>query len=213
MANMSDDDPKLSVVQGAEKAHGPVVKLLRERLFGVDSKSVFGSGLDMGEYFQTLDFLRYQRCIVTQPKYEQRRRMEYILRLSVEHAAIVAQDRFSTAWSEACIESIIEGNWEDLRIRIGMLTFDDERVVGARPAWAELARTRFVRFVEIATEALEGRPKVYCPLCVKPLDPERLHTFFDGRHECQRCDVVFDDDGTTTPRDRARLTTVDGGEP
>jgi hypothetical protein len=84
---------------------------------------------------------------------------------------------------------------------IETLKFEEER----REYRQEIAK-RFARFVSIAQEAYDTRPKVFCPVCMRPAPAESIGAFHDGRHVCPWCEIVHDDEGQWLERDKANLS-------
>jgi hypothetical protein len=206
MTDEKDKNPVLEVKDGGYPKKGEGLKILGE-FFDVNGDNFLGSGMNAVDWSATADFLRYQRCFITQPLYEKRRRMEYIVKLAAEQERLMAQERFATSWSENIIEAIIEGDWKAVKMWAEHLRFEDEPT-----SFRAQAAARFVKFVEIAMEAYETRPKIFCPRCRKPPPSEMIASWHDGRHVCPWCDVVFDDAGNAEDKARARLQSLDGGK-
>jgi hypothetical protein len=207
---MTTDDEKKSPVLEVMDGGMPKGDLASKFLGGfldVKGTNFFGSGMSFPEWSATADFLRYRRSFVTQPLEEQTRRLKYIVALSAELERMRQTDVFATAWCEYTIKTIIEGDWKMVAMWTESMLFKEE-IVDIR----NLAAPRFAKFVEIATEAYETRPKVFCPVCHKPPPAAKLASWQDGRHVCPWCDLVFDDTGKSESTGRARLHTVDGGE-
>lgn len=206
---MPDDDKKdhnpLLEVKDGGYPRGESASFLRQFL-DPNGHNFLGSGLSAIEWNATADFLRYDRCFTTQPLEERRRRMHYVIKLAAEQERLVERDRFATRHSELVIESVIDGDWKAVKMWTEGLLFKDE------PSVREVAAKNFAKFVEIATEAYETRPKVFCPVCRKPPPEEKLASWRDGRHLCPRCDVVFDGEGNFQEKARANLQTIEGGE-
>lgn len=198
-------DPILTVKDGGLPSREDIPKFLGG-FFDLNGNNFLGSGMSYFEWSRTSDFLRYERCLITQTREEKARRMKYLVRMAAEQERIEAQDIFATRWSQACIEAVIEGDWNAVEMWTKELTFEKEH-----PHIKELAARRFVKFVEIAKEALDTRPKIFCPVCRKPPDETKLNGWSDGRHVCTWCDVVFDDNGNFEQTGRARLRPVEGG--
>jgi len=199
--------PVLKVMDGA-RPRGDEARKLLDGLFDVYGDNFLGSGMSFHEWTITGDVLRYHRWYGTQAQEERRRRMKYIIAMAVEHDRICQQDLFATAWSQSCIEAIIAGDWDELRICTDMLKFEQES-----EEIRNIAAAKFLKFVEIAEEAYVTRPKVFCPVCRKPTPKDHIGSFHDGRHVCPWCDVVHDDEGKWVEKGKASVTPVeDAGE-
>lgn len=205
---MADDDektPLLTVKDGGMPPKGDLSSFLNGFL-DVHGNNFLGSGTSYIEWLQTARFLQYERSFCTQTREEKTRRMGYIVRLSAEQERLVARERFATRWSELAIEAVIDGDWNTVDMWIKELRFEKES-----PELQELAAANFAKFVEILQETYDTRPKIFCPVCRKPPSEADIKSWVDGRHVCSWCDVVFDDDGKSEPKGRARLKSVDGG--
>lgn len=200
---MSDDDaptnPTLEVKDGGHP--GRASKSLLASFLDTKGNNFLGSGISFSDWVRTADYLRYERCYITQTREEKRRRLMYLVRLAGELERILDHHLFATSWAEAVIEGVLEGDWKQVAMWCAMLTFEDED-----PHVREVAAPIFAKFVEIGREAHATRPVVFCPVCRK--QPTKLRTWADGRHLCPNCDVVFDDSGNAVPKARAHLRPV-----
>lgn len=194
--------PVLAVKDGGFPEKGAARKLLGE-FFDVDGANFMGSGMTFTEWTRTADFLRYERWYATQTKDERRRRMKHIVALAAEHQRICERDLFATMWSELCIEAVIAGDWNEVKLCIGTLKFEHEG-----PNIRNVAAPIFAKFVEIAQEAYDTRPQVYCPICRKPAPASFIGKHPDGRHVCPWCKVVHDDEGNYEDEAKANLQAV-----
>ena len=205
---MSDEDekdtrsPTLKVLDG-DLPQGDDGKKWLKTFFDMEGDNFLGSGMTFHEWSRFGDVIRYHRWYGNRARDEKKRRMKYIIAMSSEHERVCAQDRFATSWSEACIEAVIEGDWNGVQSSAQGLKFEDE---GADIR--NIAALRFAKFVEIAMEAYETRPKVFCPVCRRPSPQEYIGAHPDGRHHCPWCQVVYDDAGKWVKKDKANLTPV-----
>ncbi len=205
---MSDDDkddkrsPALKIEDGG-MASGAQAQNLIKKLFDMEGCDFLGSGMSYHEWARLGDVLRYHRFFGNQAREERRRRMKYIVALSAEHERICQVDTFATAWSEATIEAVINGDWEEVKMWTESMEFRDEN-----PSIRNIAAPKFARFVEIAREAWETRPKVFCPLCHRPTPEKHIARHHDGRHVCPWCKIVHDDAGDWVEQERANLSPV-----
>lgn len=205
---MSDEIPKnptLEVKDGGFPSRTEAPGILKT-LFDTKGNNFLGSGLSFADWSRTADYLRYERSFVTQTPEEQRRRMHYIVKLSAEQERILEIELFATLWSESVIRGIIEGDWKAVKMWTESLLFLEES-----EHIRNIAAPRFAKFVEIAREAYDTRPTVFCPVCRKAPPQEKIKSWEDGRHVCPFCSIVFDDEGNFQDKARARLKPVDGG--
>lgn len=103
---------------------------------------------------RAMSALRIRSSWFQQSRDERKRRLRLIFDLVRELDRIRAQDHFCTGLGEACIESVIEGDWRMVREWRGHFTFVDEGpVVSARyaPIWAT-----FVRHIDDALMLMSG---------------------------------------------------------
>lgn len=198
-----EKSPVLAVKDGGTPKKEAAHKLLGE-FFDVKGDNFLGSGMSFTDWNRTADFLRYERWYGTQVQEEQRRRMKYIVAMAAEHERLCERDRFASAWSERCIEAVIEGDWNDVKMWAEHLKFEQEG-----PNIRNVAAPNFAKFVEIALEAYETRPKVFCPVCRKPAPQESIGKHHDGRHVCPWCKIVHDDEGKWVDKDKANLKPVE----
>lgn len=182
---------------------GEEAQALLKKLFDMEGDDFLGSGMNFHEWIRLGDVLRYRRFFGNQAREERRRRMKYIVALSVEHDRICQQDRFATAWSEATIEAVINGDWDEVKMWTDTLEFRDEA-----PQIRNIAAPKFAKFVEVAREAWETRPKVFCPVCFRPAPQEYVGKHDDGRHVCPWCKIVHDDAGEWVEQDKAHVKPV-----
>lgn len=206
---MSDEknSPLLTVKDGGIPDR-KTLKSLHSKLLDLDGHNFMGSGLNATEWFATMDVLRYDRWHGSQTAEEKRRRMKYVVLLCAEQKRLEDEDIQATGLSLALIENVIEGDWNSVTMWIEALKFREDR-----PDFRNRQAARFARFAEIAQEAYDTRPKVFCPLCVRPAPKDQVAAFRDGRHVCPWCDVVYDDAGTWTKKDRANLSPVEDDAP
>jgi hypothetical protein len=199
--------PTLKVKDG-DTPRGAEAQGWIKKLFDLEGDDFLGTGMNFHEWSRLGDGLRYHRFLGNQARDERKRRMKYIVALSVEHDRICQQDRFATYWSEACIEAVINGDWNEVKMWAESLKFKDE---GADIR--NLAAPKFAKFVEIALRAWETRPRVFCPICRRPTPGEHIGKYPDGRHICPWCKVVHDDAGEWVEQDKAHMSTVEDPKP
>lgn len=80
-----------------------------------------------------------ERSWTFQTRAEQSRRLDAVIKLSVELAKVRETTNFATRLAELAIESVIEGDWQQVEEWADHFTFDDEREeirVSAGPAYA-----------------------------------------------------------------------------
>lgn len=203
---MSDDEkksPELEVRDGGMPDRKKLRELLHGTFLDVHGDNFMGSGMGFMEWVRTMDLLKYERWYGTQTREERRRRMKYLIQLCAEQERLVEDDISATGLSEAVIENVIEGDWIEVKSWIEHLKFEEER-----GEYRSLMAKRFEKFVEIAQEAYDTRPKVFCPLCRKPAPKEYIGKWHDGRHVCPWCHVVHDDEGNHVDEGKAKLSAV-----
>lgn len=205
---MSEEDEKKSPVLRVKDGGAgdrDTINLFRGTFLDVHGDNFMGSGLDFHEWFRTMDTLRYDRWFGTQAREERRRRMKYIVKLCAEQERILEEHGLqATGLSEALIENVIEGDWVGVKAWIEGLKFEEEA-----GRYRSVMASRFAKFVEIAQEAYDTRPKVFCPVCARPAPKEHVGSFHDGRHECPWCKIVHDDEGNFVERAKANLSAVE----
>lgn len=206
---VSDEGEKKSPVLEVKDGGMPdrqTMKLLRGTFLDPQGPDYMGSGLSFSEWFATADVLRYNRWFGTQTREEQQRRMRYVIALCAEQERLVAASLFACGTSQGLIEKVIEGDWNSVKMTIETLRFNHEcEELRTREA------TRFAKFVALAQEAYDTRPKVFCPVCTQATPRDQIGSFHDGRHVCPRCQIVHDDEGNWVKKDRANLSPVEGG--
>lgn len=204
------EDTRTSAQKVGDGGHprGDEAKRLLGGFFDVHGDNFLGSGMTFHEWSMSGDLVRYRRFLGLQARDERRRRMKYVVAMSVEHDRICQQDRFATFWSEACIEAVINGDWDEVKMWAESLKFKNEG-----PDIRNIAAPKFANFVKIALEAYETRPTVFCPICYRPAPPEHVGAHHDGRHVCPWCKIVHDDEGNAVEQDKANVMPVDDPEP
>lgn len=88
-----------------------------------------------------------------QDRSERKRRLHFVIELSVELTKIKEQTEFSTRLAELGIESIIEGDWTIVKEWADHFSFEDERDE-IRLSCADV----YARFQELLQQAWETRP-------------------------------------------------------
>jgi hypothetical protein len=95
-------------------------------LLGSDSTNFLGTGLTMREFMRLHDAEKIARSWSLQPREEQRRRLDAVMRLSVELARVRESTVFSTRLAEMAIEAVIEGDWKMVSEWAEHFSFSDE---------------------------------------------------------------------------------------
>jgi hypothetical protein len=90
-----------------------------------------------------------------QQREERKRRLHFVMELSIELAKIKEQMTFATGLAELGIESVIEGDWNMVKEWADHFTFNDERDE-IRLSSAEV----YARFSELLQQCWETRPGV-----------------------------------------------------
>jgi hypothetical protein len=93
---------------------------------GPDSTNFFGTGLALREFMELHNAERVARSWALQPREEKRRRLNTVMRLSVELTRIREITVFSTGLAEQAIESVIEGDWKMVESWTEIFAFDDD---------------------------------------------------------------------------------------
>ena len=88
-----------------------------------------------------------------QQRDERKRRLHFVMELSIELAKIKEQMTFATGLAELGIESVIEGDWNMVKEWADHFTFNDERDE-IRLSSAEV----YARFSELLQQCWETRP-------------------------------------------------------
>ncbi len=204
---MSDDEekrsPELEVKDGGVPSRKELRNLLHGTFLDVHGDNFMGSGLGFSEWAKTMDILKYERWYGNQAREEKKRRMQFLLQLCAEQERLVSTDISATGLSENLIENRIEGDWNGVKCWIDGLKFDEER-----GEYRSLMAKRFEKFVAIAQEAYDSRPKVFCPGCRKPAPKQNIGSWPDGRHECPWCEIVHDNEGNWAQKDKANIRAV-----
>jgi len=199
-------NPVLEVKDGGYPGR-EMLDSLKKTLFDTGGDNYLGSGMTFHDWFAMMDLLRYDRWQATQAPHEKRRRMRYLISLCAEQARLVEESIQATGIYEMLIEDLIAGDWKGVDCCIQSLKFE-----GERPEYRQPQAERFARFVKIAQEAYDTRPKVFCPVCMRPAPKEHVGAFHDGRHVCPWCEVVHDDEGNYEDRAKANLRPVKESE-
>lgn len=200
----TDDDkprPLLEIKDGGAPV-GKQVGMLRGSLLDPYSTNFMGSGLDFAEYMTTMDVLRYDRWYATQVRDERQRRMRYLIQLCAEQERLVEQSIQATGISQSLIEAVIEGDWSAVQMWIEHLHFGEEH-----NEYRAIQAKRFERFCQIAQEAYDTRPTVFCPQCLRPTPAQALVDDPDPPHRCPWCKIWHD--GTTLVDDPSALRPVE----
>jgi len=108
---------------GARPAGSERAKLSRL----MDETNFLGSGLTVAEWMRLGMAERMAASWSMQDGEEKQRRLDAIVRLSVELAHIRETTSFATRMAEVAIEYIIEGRWDSVEKHAEMLTFNRER--------------------------------------------------------------------------------------
>jgi hypothetical protein len=130
----------------------------RERhagFFSPTSTNFFGTGLTLQEFMQLGMAEKIQVAWFQQQREERKRRLNFVVELSVELTKIKQEHVFCTGLAELGIESIIEGDWKMVQEWAEHFTFQDEQE-GTRATYASV----YARFSELLQQAYDTRPGV-----------------------------------------------------
>lgn len=128
----------------------------RERfveLFSPDSKNFMGTGLTMQEFMRLNTAEKVAESWFNQKRKERKRRLDFVMELSVELAKIKEQMTFATRLAELAIESIIEGDWNMVKGWADDLSFNNER-----DEIKSNCDEVYARFRELLLQAYDTRP-------------------------------------------------------
>lgn len=92
----------------------------------IDSTNFLGTGLTLGEFVRLGNTEKMAASWALQPREERRRRLDAVMRLSVELTRVRETTEFSTRLAELAIESVIEGDWKMVEEWAEHFTFADE---------------------------------------------------------------------------------------
>lgn len=121
--------------------------------FGTKSKNFLGTGLTLEEFMQLHTAEKVQESWFRQERDERKRRLGFVMELSVELVKIKEQIMFCTALAESAIEAIIEGDWRMVKDWADHLSFEDERIeIHASSAHV------YAKFRELLMQAYNTRP-------------------------------------------------------
>jgi hypothetical protein len=116
---------RAAIVLGARpRSADPRVRLAE--LTGPDSTNFFGTGLSLREFMELHTAEQIARSWPLQPREEKRRRLNAVMRLSVELTRIREITVFSTALAEQALEAVIEGDWKSVQSWAEHFAFDDD---------------------------------------------------------------------------------------
>jgi hypothetical protein len=116
---------RAAIVLGARtRSADPRVRLAE--LTGPDSTNFFGTGLSLREFMELHNAERVARSWALQSREEKRRRLNTVMRLSVELIRIREITQFSTGLAEQAIESVIEGDWKMVESWTEIFAFEDD---------------------------------------------------------------------------------------
>jgi len=116
------------------------------------SDNFMGSGMTLQEFVLKGRIDIWQRSFVNQPRPEKKRRLNLLIRLSVELTKIREQTIVATGLAESALEDLIEGDWAMLKEWASHFSFEDEHEE-VRVRYAPL----YAKFAEICKEAYESR--------------------------------------------------------
>lgn len=95
-------------------------------LLGSDSTNFLGTGLTMREFVQLGNAEKMAASWSNQKREERRRRLDAVMRLSIELARVRETTQFATRLAELAIEAVIEGDWKMVDEWAKHFAFDDE---------------------------------------------------------------------------------------
>lgn len=124
-------------------------------LLGSDSTNFLGTGLTLREFMQLGNAEKMAASWPLQPREEQRRRLDAVVRLSAELSRLRDTTQFSTRLAEMAIEAVIEGNWEMVEEWVDYFAFGGEDVE-LREKYAPV----FVVFRELLCQALRAKKEI-----------------------------------------------------
>ena len=126
----------------------------------LESANFMGLGMSLRELVATHQVERNLRSFGQQGRTEKRRRIELVIRLSVELTEILKVTHFSTALARQAIADVLEGDWAGVKVWADVFTFSEEP-----PHRRDLphAAPAFKHFHEILVEALATAPKPEAP--------------------------------------------------
>jgi len=92
--------------------------------FGLDGGEFMGTGMTLEEWSATLELEKIHNSFVTQPRTEQRRRLDFVIKLAVEGSRIRSIDNFGSIRLESGVEYVMEGAWEKVADEIKWCSFE-----------------------------------------------------------------------------------------
>lgn len=122
-------------------------------MFGPGSTNFFGTGLTLQEFMQLGMADKVQASWSQQQRDERKRRLNFVVELSVELTKIKEHHNFATGLAELGIESIIEGDWTMVKEWAGHFTFAEEEHEQIR-TYASV----YARYSELLQQAYDTRP-------------------------------------------------------
>lgn len=120
-------------------------------LLGADSTNYLGTGLTLRELMELHTAEKLAASWALQPREEQRRRLDAIVRLSAELARLRETTQFSMRLAEMAIEAVIEGDWKMVEEWADYFAFGGEDA-GLREKYAPV----FNVFRELLCQALRA---------------------------------------------------------
>jgi hypothetical protein len=118
------------------------------------SKNFMGTGLTLEKMMQVGLAQSIERAFFRQRKEEKKRRLDFIMRLSVELVKIREHTNFATGICEMAIEDVIEGDWKGVEMWAGHFDF-----AGECKEMQEQYIPIFAAFQQILNEAYTTRPQ------------------------------------------------------
>lgn len=85
------------------------------KMLDPDGDNFCGSGLTMREFMMAMDIQALNSSFLRQGREEKRRRLGYVIRLSVALAKITEVSVWATRLAEGAIEDVIDGDWAGVR--------------------------------------------------------------------------------------------------
>lgn len=127
-------------------------------LFGYED-NFLGTGMSFQEWCTHKEIKRIEASFTMQDGAEKKRRLHYIMKLSEEGAKIKAVSLFGTAWVDAAIESVIQGDWDEIE-KVNLPMSDMAKAHGGDNEERKEQLTKlWTPFREVLEEAYLTRPE------------------------------------------------------
>lgn len=122
-------------------------------LLSPTSTNFLGTGLTLQEFMQLGMAEKVEVSWFRQERDERKRRLNFVMELSVELAKIKETTLFSTGLAELGIESLIEGDWKMVQEWAEHFTFQEETHESIKSH-----ASVYARFSELLQQAYDTRP-------------------------------------------------------